>query len=139
MTNTIDTVWFRDRLRAIKMSQRELGKRLGMEASAISLTMRGMRKLTLPEAKEAANQLGVPVTEVLRRAGIDVRDDIGKFPITGWAADDGLVTLFPLKTYEYIVGPADLPEEASVIQIRASRTASLMGSCCLSAARMRSR
>ncbi len=71
MTVRINTTWFRDRLISKQISQRQLAKRLEMDPGALSLTLRGQRKMQLPEAEAIAGELGVPVVEVLEAAGIN--------------------------------------------------------------------
>lgn len=115
----MDTVWFRHHLEARKMSQRALAKVLGVDHAAVSLMLRGKRKMTNAEAKKIADVIGAKVTEVLRRAGIDVRDDVLKVPITSYINGDGNITLFPDKTHDHAVGPADCPHGTYAVQCRA--------------------
>lgn len=65
----IDTRWFKDRLADRRLSQRQLAKRMGLDPAAVSLMLRGMRKLSAAEAADLARQLGVSTDEVLARAG----------------------------------------------------------------------
>lgn len=101
------------------MSQRALAKVLNVDHAAVSLMLRGKRKMTNAEAKKIADVIGVKVTEVLRHAGIDVRDDVLKVPITSYINGDGNVTLFPDKTHDHVVGPADCPHGTYAVQCRA--------------------
>lgn len=65
----IDTNWFRSRLADRRLSQRQLAKLLDLDPAAVSLMLRGKRKMSAAEASEIAVQLGVSVQEVLVRAG----------------------------------------------------------------------
>ncbi len=65
----IDTRWFQDRLADKQLSQRQLAARLRLDPAAVSLMLRGRRKMSVAEAAEIANYIGVEVDEVLRHAG----------------------------------------------------------------------
>lgn len=116
---TMQTNWFRDQLADRQLSQRGLAKLLDLDPAAVSLMLRGQRRMTTAEAKRMADVLGVPVTEVLRRAGIAVSDDVQRVAVTGYADAEGMVTLFPNKTHDHTVGPADCPAGTYGIQVRA--------------------
>lgn len=66
----VDTRWFQNHLADVSMSQRRLAKVLGVDAAAVSLMLRGKRKMTAAEAAEIARILGVGAQEVLVRAGV---------------------------------------------------------------------
>lgn len=66
----IDTRWFQDRLTDKKLSQRKLASLLNLDPAAVSLMLRGRRKMSAAEAAEVARVLGVPVKDVLVRAGV---------------------------------------------------------------------
>lgn len=66
---TIQTRWFQDRLADKGLSQRALARMMRMDAGAMSLMLRGKRKMSVEEAQEVARLLGVGVEEVVTRAG----------------------------------------------------------------------
>lgn len=66
----VDTRWFQNHLADVSMSQRRLAKVLGVDAAAVSLMLRGKRKMSAAEAAEIARVLGVSAEEVLMRAGV---------------------------------------------------------------------
>ncbi len=66
----IDTRWFQDRLADRQVSQRKLASMLNLDPAAVSLMVRGKRKMSAAEAAEVARVLNVSVDEVLARAGI---------------------------------------------------------------------
>lgn len=68
----VDTRWFQGRLADKRLSQRKLAARLGLDPAAVSLMLRGRRKMTVIEAKEIARALGVEVGEVLGHLGGNV-------------------------------------------------------------------
>lgn len=114
----INQVWFRERLRQINMSQRQLAKKIQLDPAAVSLMFAGRRSITMKEAKQLADILLVPVTEVMRQAGIEVLDDVRKVPIAGFVGADCAVTLLPAGTHDMIMAPADVPTGSFAIQHR---------------------
>lgn len=117
-TQTVDREWFRDRLANIKMSQRKLAAHLDLDPAAVSLMLRGDRKITSSEAQRIADLFTVPVTEILRRAGIDVRDDVRKVPLAGYVSPEATLELFDKSEREYIEAPADVPGGSYAAQVR---------------------
>ena len=115
----MNTDWFRQKLEERKLSQRGLAKLMKLDAAAVSLMLRGQRKMTNEEALQIASILGVKVTEVLRQAGVEVIDDVRKVPISAFVDDDSAVTLFPDKTHDHVAGPADCPANTFGVQVRA--------------------
>ena len=65
----IDTMWFRGKLADKRLSQRKLALLMDIDPAAMSLMIRGKRKMSVTEAAEIAKFLGVGVDEVLLRAG----------------------------------------------------------------------
>jgi len=114
----MNTDWFRQQLAARKLSQRGLARLLDLDPAAVSLMLRGQRRMTNEEAHRISGVIGSPITEVLRQAGIEVNDDIRRAKVVGYADESGVVTLFPRKTHDKVVGPADCPEGTFAIQIR---------------------
>jgi transcriptional regulator with XRE-family HTH domain len=117
-TIEIDRQWFLDRLAGRQLSQRQLAKQLGLDPAAITLILQNRRKITNEEAQQIASLLGVAVTEVLRRAGIDVRDDVRRVPIAGIVAGEGKVTFLPDSTHDHVTCPADIPASGFAVQVR---------------------
>lgn len=114
----MDTTWFKGQLSDRKLSQRALAKLLDLDHAAVSLMFRGKRRMTPAEAKKLADILGVKVTEVLRRAGVPVQDDVQRVPISCFIDGEGVVTLFPDKTHDSVAGPADCPKGTFAVQCR---------------------
>lgn len=114
----INKQWFTERLQEKKISQRKLAKMIGIDPAAVSYMLSGKRKMTQEEAKEIANALLVPVTEVMRQAGIDVQDDIRKIPIAGYITGQSTVTTLAPGAEDYIIAPHDVPADSYAIQAR---------------------
>lgn len=114
----INQEWFQDRLRQLKISQRQLAKRINIDPASVSYMLSGKRRMTMDEAKKIADIFLLPVTEVMRQAGIDVVDDVRKVPIVGYVGPECAVTLLPHGTHDLVVAPADVPNGSFVIQMR---------------------
>lgn len=114
----MNTEWFRQLMATRKLSQRGLAKLMDLDPAAVSLMLRGQRKMTSAEAHQISTILGVPITEVLRQAGIEVLDDVRKVNVVGHIDGDSIVTLFPRRTYDKVVGPADCPTGTYALQMR---------------------
>lgn len=114
----MNTIWFRDRLKAMELSQRGLAKMLDIDAAAVSYMLRGQRKMTLQEANRIAQILGVPASEVMRQAGIKVDDGIKRVPVAGVCDSSGHITLLAARTHEKVIAPADVPADSYAIQVR---------------------
>lgn len=101
----VNSTWFRNRLVDKRLSQRQLARVIGVDPAAVSLMLRGKRKMDVSEAGAIAKALGVPVDEVLRHAGVDVRgvEANGSVPVVGWVDDQGVVTM------ERAMGPTVVP------------------------------
>jgi lambda repressor-like predicted transcriptional regulator len=116
-----NTKWFRDRLAERALSLRQLAKKIDLDPSALSLTFRGKRKMTLEEANQIANLLGVQVTEILRQAGVPVSDDVQGVRLVG-TVDARSVVKALTGGAKRIHAPADVPIEGYALQIRAANT-----------------
>lgn len=118
IVTNIDKGWFQERLRQLKISQRQLAKRIGLDPAAVSYMLQGKRAMSMDEAKAIAEQLLVPVTEVMRQAGIEVLDDVRKVPVTGFIGAGCVVTLLPIGTHDHVMAPSDTPAGSFALQVR---------------------
>lgn len=92
LSPTVNTPWFLDRLASLKMSQTKFGELMGLDKGAVSLLLRGRRKMSVHEAGQIAGIFHVPVDEVLRHAGVDARvQPAGKVKVAGWIDAEGEV------------------------------------------------
>lgn len=65
----IDNDWFKDQLAFKRMSQRKLASLMGLDPGAVSLMLRGKRKMSAKEVAEIARLLGVSVEAVHAHVG----------------------------------------------------------------------
>ena len=112
--------WFRDRLAERNMSLRQLARQIDLDPSAVSLTFRGKRKMTLQEANNISVLLGLPVTEVIRQAGIAVEQDVQGVKLVGFVDAKSNIKAFPSSQSRRIPAPPDVPSDGVALQIRAA-------------------
>lgn len=94
----VNTRWFREKLADKELSQRKIAISLNLDPAAVSLMLRGKRRMQLDEAAELARLLGVPVDEVLVHAGIEMPSDPKtSVPIVGWVDEHGEVKMEALE------------------------------------------
>lgn len=117
----IDTQWFIDRLAQRKLSQRGLGKLMGIDSAAVSLMLRGKRRMTLEEAAQIAVLLASSTQEVLEAAGVPVTSGV-QVPVIGHMRGDASVGLEAEGTHDMVDAPPGLPADAVAIQCRTART-----------------
>lgn len=114
----INRQWFIARIAERKLSMRRVSAGMGLDESAMSLILAGKRGVSSWEAKLLADQLRVPVSEIMRNLGIDVLDDVHRVPIVGGVNAEGVVTMQGKKADELVTGPADLPNDAIALLCR---------------------
>lgn len=117
-TPSFNKEWFRERLSAMKISQRGLAKLIDIDPAAISYMFNGKRAMSMDEAKSIASIIRMPVTEVMRQAGIDVTDDVCKVPVKGYISNGHEVSMLPDKTFDMIIAPPNLPAKSYALQMR---------------------
>lgn len=121
-TTKANAKWFRDRLAERAISVRKLAKLLDLDPSAASLTLRGMRKMTLKEANHIATLLGVSVTEVIRQAGIAVAEDVQGVKLLGTVDAKSMVQKLKDSAVKLVSAPSDVPHDGFVLQVRAAQS-----------------
>lgn len=89
----VNTAWFRAKLEDKRLSQRQLARMVGMDASAMSLMLRGKRGMSVEEAGSVARVLGVATEEVIRQAGVNVtvHKSESNVRVAGWIDGHGQV------------------------------------------------
>lgn len=116
MQTKVNTKWFKEQLAAREISMRTLAKQIEIDPSSMSLTLRGLRKMTNEEAARIAAALSIPVTEVLRNAGVQVSEDVHSVRMTGLVDCDGVV--HDAAKSLRINAPVDVPSDGFVLQVR---------------------
>ena len=113
----IDTQWFTNRLAERALSQRQLAKLMGLDSSAVSLMLRGKRRMTVEEAAQLAVLLQSTSAEVLEAAGVPVTGG-ERVKVTGILSVTGRVELVAEGLHETVEAPPGLPVDAVAIQSR---------------------
>ncbi len=114
---SINAKWFREQLADKQLSQRQLARLIGMDQSAISLTFAGKRRMQFKEAAEIARLIGLPVSEVLRNAGVPVDEGKQTVPLAGYVDGHGEVHCTGYDG-DRIRPPQELPEGSTAVQCR---------------------
>ena len=88
----LDSEWFKLQMRRNHLTTRGLGERVGLHYSAIGRMTNGLQGLGAGDAAMFAKAFGVPVEEVLCRAGVEVARTSGprRVPVVGWVDGAGL-------------------------------------------------
>lgn len=121
-----DAHWFKGQLADKGMSQRELARRLKMQASAITLTFQGKRALQSDEAAALAGILGQPVDVVLGKAGVRLPRSVndGYMQLTGYIDDKGELHRTRIGgDGSRVAAPVGLPENAVAVRFHTAMSA----------------
>ena len=114
----MDTTWFKQRLAEKKLSQRALSKLMELDPAAVSLMLRGMRRMTAAEGQQMAVILGFDFTEVMRRAGVQVTEDITMATVVGAIDSKHNVLMLPPASQQSVVAPPECHTNTLVFQTR---------------------
>lgn len=109
--------WFVGQLDDMGRSMRWLAEQVGLDIAAISLLFDGKRKMKASEAGLIAQHLGVPVEDVLRHTGVDVREACeNTVSIKGSVNGQGEVTS-ELRGPATVVAPVGAPEGLLALRV----------------------
>ena len=116
-TKITDTDWFKTRLADKQLSMRKLADLMGLDVSAVSLMFSGKRGMSASEAASVARLLGVPVDEVMRHAGIDLRGATkDAVPIVGWVDAEGDIHTGKILGPKTVQGPPGASPECQAVR-----------------------
>lgn len=114
MNKKVNTKYFKDLIADRHLSQRQLAARIrmangrAMDPAAMSLMLRGQRRMTIDEAAQIASALGVALDAVIENAGIKVDhrlDEAHSVPVVGWADNAGVVHEGASRGPRHVVAP----------------------------------
>lgn len=116
----VDTLWFKNLLADRDLSQRQLAKRLQLDPAAVSLLLRGKRKILLEEIERLAQVLDVPLIDVLQHAGLpEVGGEVmRRIPVAGALNGAGEVEFEAPRTTTYVDAPGDVPHDTLALVAR---------------------
>ena len=115
----MNTLFFKNRLKDRGITQKKLAQHLGLDPAAVTLMFKDGRRMQPHEAQVIADLLGLPVTEVLREAGVAIKQGVETVPIAGSVDGTGRITLMPAGTHEMVNAPTDVPRDGYALQMRA--------------------
>jgi DNA-binding XRE family transcriptional regulator len=118
----IDTKWFKEKLADAGLSQRQLAKKLGLDQSAISLTFSGRRRMQFKEAADIARLIGLPVSEVLRNAGVPIDQGEQTVPLAAYMDTHGEIHCMGYDG-ERVTPPKPMPAGSTAVQCRTAGSA----------------
>lgn len=124
----INKRFFMDTMKDRSVSLREVARRIDVWPAALSRSLDGKRKMQIPEAVKLAQALNIPLGEVLRNAGIQESQTIGRrCSIIGHLIETGVVQPISSGTIERIAIPDGLPDDVVAVQ---AHTADTVASYC---------
>jgi predicted transcriptional regulator len=108
--------WFRNQFRTKKLSQNRAADLLEMQRSGLSRLLSGERRMALLEAHKFSEMLNVPLSEVIRQAGIETRQDVLPVPVKGFVDRDCKITYFPQRVHQKALAPVDCSAGTFAVQ-----------------------
>lgn len=115
----VDKRWFVQRIADKQLSQRKIAGILKLPPSAVSLTLASKRDMAMSEAVQWARILGVPLDEVLRRAGVEPPKEGGTtVPIVGWVDESGEIHMEKVQGPKTAPRPVEVPQDAVALRIQ---------------------
>lgn len=116
---TVDRRYFEALMADRDLSLRGLAKRMSLGHSQLSLTFSGARRMKLEEASALASIFSVPMSDIIKAAGIDLPPgDEMRVPVIGSMRSDGVVEPTPDGAPERATAPCQMPENTVAIQLR---------------------
>lgn len=119
----INKRFFMDTMKDRSMSLREVARRIDVWPAALSRSLDGKRKMQIPDAVRLAQALNIPLGDVLRNAGIQESQTIGRrCSIIGHLNGSGVVNRIAPGTIERTAIPDGLPDEVVAVQAHTADT-----------------
>jgi transcriptional regulator with XRE-family HTH domain len=122
MTIAIDTKWFVNRIADRDMSQRGLASLMNLDPAAISLMLRGKRKMTMAEAAQMAALLDVAPSEIFERAGIEAANP-KQVKMIGFVDGKGEIVFAAKGAHTFVAPPGEVAPATVAIQAKTAGTA----------------
>lgn len=120
----MDTRWFTDTLADRQLSQRRLAKLLKCDPASVNRLVHGRRALRFDEAETLAPLLGVTVSEVIQRSGIELDEHTGTTTthLVGYIDGAGEAHIDWRSRAAIVETLPDLPRAAVAVQYRTAMT-----------------
>ena len=118
----IDAEQFKAWMNAKNLSLRKFAAALAIDPSTMTYILKGKRAIKNNEFEAMANILGVPISDILRAAGVDVPSSSGrKVPLVGHFDGD---VVKATDAAEHLPAPPDVPDDAVGILCRTAMSRS---------------
>ena len=101
---------------------RRLAKLMKLDPSAVSLMLRGRRMMTAHEANKISGLLTIPVTEVLRQAGVSIDDNMRQVALKAMIDQHSRLTPIITKNPRRLSAPDNVPTNGIAAQVRAPKS-----------------
>lgn len=108
-----DIEWFKARLKSRRLSQRQLAAELGKDASLITRSLQGNRRMSLDELVSTARLLRASPAEVLRALGYEV--EMPGVQLTGCIRDGAQVSAITTRAGETYSPEQSTPETRGLV------------------------
>lgn len=120
---TVNKRFFMDTMKDRRVSLREVAKLIDVWPAALSRSLDGKRKMQIPEAVRLAQVLSVPLAEVLKNAGIQEAQVVGRrCNIIGHLTAAGVVERVPVGVIERTSIPDCVPDNVVAVQAHTAET-----------------
>lgn len=120
---TVNKRFFMDTMKDRRVSLREVAKLIDVWPAALSRSLDGKRKMQIPEAVRLAQVLSVPLAEVLKNAGIQEAQVVGRrCNIIGHLTAAGVVERVPAGVIERTAIPDCVPDNVVAVQAHTAET-----------------
>lgn len=101
---------------------RRLAKLMELDPSAVSLMLRGKRTITSQEANKISGLLTIPVTEVLRQAGVLVNENMRQMVLKATIDKAGQLSATERKNPRRVAAPDNVPLNGTAAQVRVPKS-----------------
>jgi len=101
---------------------RRLAKLMKLDPSAVSLMLRGRRMMTAHEANKISGLLTIPVTEVLRQAGVSIDDNMRQVALKAMIDQHSRLAPIVTKNPRRLSAPDNVPTNGLAAQVRAPKS-----------------
>lgn len=110
----INERYFKAAMKDAGYSLRQLSKKMGKDHSGVSLMFRGRREMRMSEAAELARLLNLPLTDVLKNAGMPLTGE-NSVPVIGYVDGEGEVHMLDGDDRYNIPLPEGSPPSSAVV------------------------
>jgi SOS-response transcriptional repressor LexA len=108
---TIDVKWFKAKQKEADITTEDIGRRLGKDRSFVSRIYTRRQKMKLDEARVFAEMLGVPMREVMLKAGIVTEEEVPTADSHASGSDVLRISESEIEALQSALSPADSSDD----------------------------